>query len=221
MRRLAVLVMLLAGCPNHTPRYERGPQNRPPPEPVSCADEGTWSLRFAQTSETADDCDELLVARLGLGDAELRRDRSGWHVADLEVDLDAETEQACTPRLHVINQSAFFAELGAESGEIAFDLVVDGETVTGTATTVAGFADRTCRFTYQVTGGAAAREEVACGETTCSADEYCELRCTCCGVRVPDPGEASGTATCLPLPDSCRTGNGPECQQRTVEIPCA
>jgi hypothetical protein len=226
MSRLAPLLLLLAACPNHTPRYERGPQNRPPPAPVTCADEGQWSVHVTATSEAAEGCDEILLARLGMSDAVLRRDASGWHVDDLEVDLDAETEQACTPRLHVINQSSFFHELGAESGEIAFDLVVDGDEVSGSATTVAAFSDRTCTFTYAVTGASAAgtsttRDEVTCGDKTCSADEYCELRCTCCGVRVPEPGEASGTATCLPLPDSCKTGDGPECQQRTVEIPCA
>jgi hypothetical protein len=112
-------------------------------------------VRFTATSEPAEGCDELLLARLGMSDGvALRRDADGWHVDDLQVDLDAETEQACTPRLHVINQSSFFQELGAESGEIAFDFVVDGDKVTGSATTVAAFADKTCTFTYAVSGTA-------------------------------------------------------------------
>jgi hypothetical protein len=66
------------------------------------------------------------------------------------------------------------------------------------------------------------RAPVTCGAATCGVDEYCEERCTCCGMRVPDPSEASGTAVCKPLPDSCKNGgDGPECQQRTVAIPCA
>jgi hypothetical protein len=65
------------------------------------------------------------------------------------------------------------------------------------------------------------RGDVSCGSATCGPDEYCEERCTCCGAYIPDPSQASGTSTCLPLPDSCKTGNGPECQQRTVSIPCA
>ena len=68
---------------------------------------------------------------------------------------------------------------------------------------------------------APARAPVSCGADTCGPDEYCEERCTCCGMRVPDPGEASGTATCIPLPDSCRGVSSPECDQRTVAIPCA
>ena len=65
------------------------------------------------------------------------------------------------------------------------------------------------------------RAPVPCGAQTCGPDEYCESRCTCCGMRVPDPSEASGVQRCLPLPDSCKTGNGPECQQREVDVPCA
>ena len=223
--RPAPLLLLLAACPNHPPRYERGPQNRPPPSTaVTCADDGTWELRLVQTSAAEDGCEELLLAEshLGLGaGASLSRDAAGWHLGALKVELDAASEQACTPLLHVTGQSELFGSIGAESGEIGFDLVVDGDQVTGTATTVAVFEGKTCTFTYDVGGGAALRDEVACGDKSCGPDEYCELRCTCCGMRLPDPGEASGTATCLPLPDSCRTADGPECQQRTVEVPCA
>lgn len=75
-------------------------------------------------------------------------------------------------------------------------------------------------------GGAAvdaapARAPVPCGATTCGPDEYCESRCTCCGMRVADPSQASGTQTCKPLPASCHGADGPECRQRTVDVPCA
>jgi hypothetical protein len=33
--------------------------------------------------------------------------------------------------------------------------------------------------------------------------------------------EAKGASTCKPLPASCHGANGPECQQRTVDVPCA
>jgi hypothetical protein len=66
-----------------------------------------------------------------------------------------------------------------------------------------------------------ARAPVPCGARTCGPDEYCESKCTCCGIRIPDPSQASGTLTCKPLPPSCHGANGPECQQRKVEMPCA
>ncbi len=67
---------------------------------------------------------------------------------------------------------------------------------------------------------APARGEIPCGDHTCGPDEYCENRCLCCGAYLPDPAQASGSSTCLPLPASCATADGPECQ-RTVDIPCA
>ena len=65
------------------------------------------------------------------------------------------------------------------------------------------------------------RAPVQCGASSCGPDEYCEQKCTCCGMRIADPSQASGTSTCKPLPASCQHANGPECQQRTVAIPCA
>lgn len=66
------------------------------------------------------------------------------------------------------------------------------------------------------------RPPVSCGSLTCSADEYCEIKCTCCGVRIPDPAEASGSYSCLPLPPECATTSEGVCGgQRTQEIPCA
>jgi hypothetical protein len=67
----------------------------------------------------------------------------------------------------------------------------------------------------------ASRPDVGCGQLTCGPDEYCEVLCTCCGMRLPEPGEATASFSCKPLPDSCKTGDGPECQQRTVNEPCA
>jgi len=69
--------------------------------------------------------------------------------------------------------------------------------------------------------GTAARPEVPCGDHTCGPDEYCEQRCLCCGAYIADPSRARSEESCKPLPDSCKTGNGPECQQRTVAMPCA
>jgi hypothetical protein len=70
-------------------------------------------------------------------------------------------------------------------------------------------------------GVPATRPDVSCGTLTCGPDEYCEVRCTCCGMREPMPGEGGAEYFCNPLPDTCKTGNGPECQQRTVNSPCA
>ena len=68
---------------------------------------------------------------------------------------------------------------------------------------------------------APSRAPVTCGATTCGPDEYCENRCTCCGMRPAEPTESSGTSTCVPLPASCHGISSPECDQRTVDIPCA
>jgi len=73
----------------------------------------------------------------------------------------------------------------------------------------------------QVTPPPALRGSVKCGAATCSPDEYCENKCLCCGAYVPDPSQAKGASTCKPLPASCHGANGPECRQRTVDIPCA
>lgn len=67
----------------------------------------------------------------------------------------------------------------------------------------------------------APRTDVACGPHTCGPDEYCEIRCTCCGAYIPDPAQASAEYLCQPLPDVCRTADPPECRQRTVHTPCA
>lgn len=66
------------------------------------------------------------------------------------------------------------------------------------------------------------REPVPCGNLTCGADEYCEIKCTCCGTRVPDPSEASASYSCLPLPPECATTSDGLCGgNRTQEVPCA
>jgi hypothetical protein len=65
------------------------------------------------------------------------------------------------------------------------------------------------------------RQPVTCGAATCGVDEYCEQKCTCCGAYIPDPSQASGTSTCLPLPPACHGSDAPECMQREVAIPCA
>jgi hypothetical protein len=68
---------------------------------------------------------------------------------------------------------------------------------------------------------ASLRAPVTCGAGTCGPDEYCENKCTCCGMRIADPSQARGTQTCKPLPAVCHGANPPECQQRTVDVPCA
>lgn len=66
------------------------------------------------------------------------------------------------------------------------------------------------------------RAPVPCGNLTCGADEYCEVKCTCCGTRIPDPSEASGSYSCLPLPPECATTSEGLCGgNRTKQIPCA
>lgn len=70
----------------------------------------------------------------------------------------------------------------------------------------------------------AAPQTVKCGAQTCAADEYCEIRCTCCGMRLPDPSEASATYACKKLPASCAAGSGsssPDECARVVQVPCA
>jgi len=68
---------------------------------------------------------------------------------------------------------------------------------------------------------------VTCGAKTCGANEYCEIRCTCCGAMI-DPSRASAEYTCQPLPASCTKhfcgcGVGGLCNEkaRSVSLPCA
>jgi hypothetical protein len=66
------------------------------------------------------------------------------------------------------------------------------------------------------------RAPVACGKLTCGADQYCEIKCTCCGMRIADPSEASASYACLPLPPECAsTSDGPCGGKRITEVPCA
>jgi hypothetical protein len=69
------------------------------------------------------------------------------------------------------------------------------------------------------------RAPVVCGNATCGPDQYCEVRCTCCGARVAGPGEGSAELSCQPIPAGCATGgpvsNDAVCTERTVHIPCA
>jgi hypothetical protein len=68
-------------------------------------------------------------------------------------------------------------------------------------------------------------DPVTCGDATCGPDQYCEVRCTCCGARDPGTGGGSFEQSCEPIPAGCATGepvpNDAVCRQRTVHIPCA
>ncbi|MFO0560829.1 MAG: hypothetical protein U0269_22620 [Polyangiales bacterium] len=75
---------------------------------------------------------------------------------------------------------------------------------------------------------------VSCGSTSCGANEYCEDRCTCCGIAPPpDSGlQPSSQRTCRPIPAGCSAADLCSCSdlrgagicdspRRTVMIPCA
>jgi hypothetical protein len=67
-----------------------------------------------------------------------------------------------------------------------------------------------------------ARAPVPCGNLTCGADEYCEIKCTCCGTRIADPSESSASYSCLPLPGECAANSDGLCGgNRTQQVPCA
>ena len=81
-------------------------------------------------------------------------------------------------------------------------------------------------------GGAAGVGDVPCGPKTCSATEYCEIQCTCCGVPTFDGGpQPSASYTCKPIPAGCSGARFCDCDSavrshqcepsRTVSIPCA
>lgn len=66
------------------------------------------------------------------------------------------------------------------------------------------------------------RGPVPCGKSTCGPDEYCVIKCTCCGARIANPAQASASYSCLPLPAECASTLDGVCGgNRTQEIPCA
>lgn len=71
---------------------------------------------------------------------------------------------------------------------------------------------------------------LSCGSATCGARQYCEVRCTCCGVPTDQPPSAD--YTCRPIPAGCSaddlcgcpalTGQGAcDPSARAIDIPCA
>lgn len=93
-------------------------------------------------------------------------------------------------------------------------LVHGGGTGTGGSSTSTGTGDQSAT-------PAARREPVQCGSATCGPDEYCDVQCTCCGIRPPVGVEASGTSRCLPLPAACASDPAADCGPRVVQHPCA
>lgn len=74
-------------------------------------------------------------------------------------------------------------------------------------------------------------EEIPCGELTCSPNQYCFVRCTCCGADTGQPPSAD--YECRDIPTSCLGAPLCDCDQvndgggwcdengRTYELPCA
>jgi hypothetical protein len=66
------------------------------------------------------------------------------------------------------------------------------------------------------------RAPVACGTAMCGPDQYCEVRCTCCGSRVPIHPIHRRTHLLSPLEARCSdpsAASDPGCTERTVHIP--
>lgn len=70
----------------------------------------------------------------------------------------------------------------------------------------------------------------ACGGKTCAPNEYCEIRCTCCGTMVGKG--TSADYTCKPIPAGCSAASLCACasvasaglcsdRDRSINVPCA
>ena len=75
-----------------------------------------------------------------------------------------------------------------------------------------------------------ARAPLSCGGDTCGDQQYCEVKCTCCGV--PSDQAPSADYTCRQIPAGCSADDLCACPElsgqgacdpaaRAIDIPCA